>query len=101
MRVGEGNAITEKILDRLVTYAGAHFAAEESLMELHQFPGLATQRIQHDMFRGRTKGFLERHRAGKPGLSVELLFFLQTWLKSHLMKTDKQYSAFLNSRGVH
>jgi hemerythrin len=28
------------------------------------------------------------------------MLFLHTWLKSHLMKTDKQYSAFLNARGV-
>jgi hemerythrin-like metal-binding protein len=100
LRVGEGNGVTEVTLDRLLTYVGAHFDAEESLMERYQFPGLPTHRIQHDMFRGRMKGFLERHRAGKPGLAVELLLFLQNWLKSHVMKTDKQYSAFLNARGV-
>jgi hemerythrin-like metal-binding protein len=51
LRVGEGNAVIDGILDRLVTYAGLHFAAEESLMERHSFPGLPTHRIQHEMFR--------------------------------------------------
>jgi hemerythrin len=51
LRVGEGNAAIDRILDRLVTYAGLHFAAEESLMERHKFPGLTTHRIQHDTFR--------------------------------------------------
>ena len=35
LHVGEGNAAIDRILDRLMTYAGLHFAAEESLMERH------------------------------------------------------------------
>jgi len=26
--------------------------------------------------------------------------FMQCWLKEHVMRTDKQYSAFLNARGA-
>jgi hemerythrin len=77
-----------------MTYAGLHFAAEESLMERHEFPGLSTHRVQHEMFRNKMMAFLEKHRAAKPGVSLELLLFLQTWLKTHVLKTDKQYSAF-------
>ena len=100
-RIGEGNAATDVILDRLVAYAGLHFAAEEALMERYDFPGLPTHRIQRNMFRDKVVVFLEQRREAKPGLAVNLLFFLQTWLKSHVLKTDKQYSAFLNARGVH
>lgn len=100
LRVGEGNSVVDKILDKLMTYAGLHFAAEESLMERHKFPGLSTHRVQHEMFRKRMMTFLEKHRTAKPGVSVELLLFLQTWLKTHVLKTDKQYSVFLNARGV-
>ena len=101
LRVGEGNAAIDGILDRLMTYVGLHFAIEESLMERHEFPGLSSHRVQHEMFRTRMMTFLEKHRAAKPGVSVELLLFLQTWLKTHVLKTDKQYTAFLNARGVH
>ena len=100
LRVGKGNAAVDGILDRLVTYAGLHFAAEESLMERHDFPGLSTHRMQHEMFREKMMSFLEKHRTAKAGVSVELLLFLQTWLKGHVLRTDKQYSAFLNARGV-
>ena len=100
LRVGEGNAVIEGILDRLVAYAGLHFAAEESLMERHGFPGLSTHQAQHEAFRDRMMTFLEKHRTAKPGVAVELLLFLQTWLKGHVLKTDKQYSPFLNARGV-
>jgi hemerythrin len=100
LRVGEGNAAIDGILDRLVTYAGLHFAAEESLMERHDFPGLSTHRI-HEMFRTKMRTLLERQRSAKAGVAVELLLFLQSWLKKHVLRTDKQYSAFLNARGVH
>jgi hemerythrin-like metal-binding protein len=100
LRVGEGNAAIDGILDRLMNYAELHFAAEESLMERHEFPGLSTHRVQHEMFRKRMVTFIEKHRAAKPGVSVELLLFLPTWLKTHVVRRDKQYSAFLNARGV-
>lgn len=100
LRVGEGNAAIDGILDRLTTYVALHFSAEESLMERHEFPGLSTHRIQHEMFRKKMMSFLEKHRAAKPGVSVELLLFLQAWLKQHVLGTDKQYTAFLNARGV-
>lgn len=100
LRVGEGNATIDQILDQLVTYAGLHFVAEESLMERHDFPGLSTHRLQHEMFRKQIATFLEKHRAGKSGVAVELLLFMQTWLKSHVLKIDKRYSAFLNARGI-
>jgi hemerythrin len=100
LRVGEGHTAIDKILDRLVTYAGLHFAAEESLMEQHQFPGLPTHRIQHEMFRKKLLTFLEKHRISRSGVPVELLLFLQSWLKQHVLEIDKLYSKFLNERGV-
>ena len=100
LRVGEGNAVVDGILDRLVTYAGLHFAAEESLMERHSFPGLSTHRIQHEMFRQKMAILLDRHRNAKAGVAVELLLFLRSWLKQHVLSTDKQYPSFLNARGM-
>lgn len=101
LRNGEGNPALDPILRKLVAYAKDHFAAEEALMEQHGFPGLVTHQTQHEMFRQKIAAFLEDHRAGKAGVPVSLMLFMQTWLKQHVMKTDKLYSAFLNARGVH
>ena len=70
-------------------------------MAQHEFPGLFTHRARHEEFRKRLAEFLEAHKAGKPGVAVSLLFFMQEWMREHLAKTDKLYSAFLNARGVH
>jgi len=100
LRVGEGGVVIDRILDKLVTYVGVRFFAEESLLERHKFPGLLTHRIQHDMFRKKLMTYLEKHRGAKSGVAVEVLPFLQTWLKQHVQHTDKQYSAFLNQCGI-
>jgi hemerythrin len=100
LRNGEGNSAVEPVLDKLVEYALVHFAAEEALMQQHDFPGLPTHRTQHELFRHKVAEYLEGHKAAKPGVPVSLLFFMQDWLKQHVLKTDRQYSAFLNARGV-
>jgi hemerythrin len=69
-------------------------------MQEHGFPGLSSHRARHDIFRKKIATLIEDFRASKPGVPVSLLLFLQTWLKDHLLKTDKLYSAYLNARGV-
>jgi hemerythrin-like metal-binding protein len=100
LRKGEGKAALDFVLDKLVQYALVHFAAEESLMQEHDFPGFFTHRNQHEEFRKRLAEYLEAHKAGKPGVPVSLLFFMQEWMREHVSKTDKLYSPFLNARGV-
>ncbi|HYM75503.1 MAG TPA: bacteriohemerythrin [Candidatus Dormibacteraeota bacterium] len=100
LRAGEGNSALDPLLDKLVKYSVDHFAAEEALMEWHQFPGLPTHRTQHEMFRRKLADFIACHKAHKAGVPVSLMLFMREWLKDHLLKTDKQYSAFLNARGV-
>ncbi len=101
LREGKGSSAIDSVLGQLVNYAAEHFAAEESLMAQHEYPGLSTHRAQHDLFRKKIAAFLEEHAAAKPGVPVALMFFMQGWLKQHVLKTDQQYSAFLNARGVH
>jgi hemerythrin-like metal-binding protein len=97
---GEGAAAVDPVLQRLVDYALSHFAAEEALMKRHRFPDLAKHRAEHEAFARKVTEFIEEYRAGRAGVPVELLLFLQSWLKQHILVTDKAYSSFLNERGV-
>jgi hemerythrin len=101
LATGEATAITNSVLQRLVEYAHTHFAAEEALMTEYKFPALLTHRTEHDRFRQLVTKFLGDHHAGKAGVPVSLMLFLQTWLKEHILVSDKAYSTFLNARGVH
>lgn len=97
--MGEGKAALDPVLDNWSSMRW-FILLPKSLMEQHGFPGLFSHRAQHEEFRKRLAEYLEAHKAGKPGVSVSLLFFMQEWMKEHLYKTDKLYRAFLNARGV-
>jgi len=101
LSAGEGAAVTRSILQRLVEHAHTHFAAEEALMTEHKFPALLTHCSEHDRFKRLVAKFLEDYHAGKAGVPVSLMLFLQTWLKEHVLVSDKAYSSFLNARGAH
>ncbi len=97
---GEGKAATDSVLRKLVDYAKAHFAAEEALLAEYRFPETPTHRAEHDKFTQSIAKFREDDRAGKPGVPVSLMLFLQAWLKEHILVSDKGYTSFLNARGV-
>jgi hemerythrin len=101
LATGEGAAVIHSILQRLVEYAHTHFPAEEALMTEHKFPALLTHCAEHDRFTRLVAKFLEDYHAGKAGVPVSLMLFLQTWLKEHILVSDKAYSSFLNAQGVY
>jgi hemerythrin len=98
---GQGGAVVDPILKQLGDYAVTHFAAEETLLTEYKFQERDIHRAEHEKFLQSITKFLDDYHAGKPGVPVSLLLYLQTWLKEHILITDKAYSSFLNARGVH
>ena len=98
---GQGAKVVEDVLKKLMDYTSSHFVAEEKLMERHGFPGLAEHRAKHQQLIRKVLSLQEEYKAGNVGVPVSLMLFLQSWLKEHILGTDKQYSAFLNAKGVH
>jgi hemerythrin-like metal-binding protein len=98
---GEGQAVIDSVLRELIAHAESHFGDEESLMAQHGYPGYDTHRAEHEMFRQKIAQFLKDHKSGKPGVPVEVLLFTQDWVAGHMKDKDKQYTAFLNARGVY
>lgn len=97
---GQGASVMDGVLDELLDYAKFHFAAEEQLMEKHKYPAFSTHQMEHQAFGRNVHKYLEDYRAGKVGAPSSLLLFLQSWLREHILKSDKAYSGFLNERGV-
>jgi hemerythrin-like metal-binding protein len=55
---------------------------------------------QHRKFTGKIKEVADQYKAGAAGLSVDVLDFLTKWLSQHIVAVDKQYSEFMNAKGV-
>ena len=97
---GQGGTVVDDVLKHLFDYAFTHFATEEKLMTEHAFPGLETHRAEHKRFAQTIEKLQEDCKAGKTGVPVAIMLFMQSLLQEHFLKADKAYSAYLNARGV-
>ncbi|MCL4538230.1 MAG: bacteriohemerythrin [Bacteroidetes bacterium] len=97
---GIGDEAVKPVLDELLDYTAYHFISEEKLLEKHGYYGLRQQKKEHETLTWRVLDLRSRYEAGDEVKPMEMLGFLTDWLKNHLLGSDKEYGAFLNSKGV-
>lgn len=100
MASGRGKAAAGKILDRLVQYTVSHFAHEERLMRLHDYPALTAHKAQHDALTKQVQQFQSEVKLGRATVTVQLLQFLKSWLVHHIEGSDREYAPFLKEKAV-
>ena len=100
MSAGQGKAVLSRTLDRLVQYTAVHFAHEEWLMRLHDFPGAAAHKTEHDDLTRQVLEFQEDFNSGRAVITVQLLHFLKSWLEGHIKGSDMRYAPYLKERKV-
>jgi hemerythrin len=100
MVAGQGKAALGRILDRLVQYTVVHFAHEERLMRLHDYPAQPAHRAEHEALTKQVLKFQEDFAAGRATITVQLLQFLRTWLQHHIQGSDLKLAPDLNERAV-
>ena len=95
----DGVSVAEDVFTRLMEYSANHFAAEERMMEKHDFPHLKTHRLEHRAFATRLMAFKKNFKAGNASVLSDLLPYLQCWIKDHVQRSDHQYSEYLKAHG--
>ncbi|QWV94968.1 bacteriohemerythrin [Geomonas oryzisoli] len=100
IRNNESADVVEDVLTNLFNYAQAHFAVEEELFRTHKYPEMALHELEHQRFIAKAFAFKERLSSKRPGLALELLNFLSSWVLNHIELTDKRYSKYLRDCGV-
>lgn len=100
MTAGHGKAALAGILDRLVRYTEVHFAHEERLMRLHDYPDLAAHQAEHAALTKQVLAFQADFQAGRAAMTVQLLHFLRDWLEKHIASSDQKYAPYLRERAV-
>ncbi|HAZ12632.1 MAG: hemerythrin [Bdellovibrionales bacterium GWA2_49_15] len=100
MGKGKGREVLGTIFDKIIQYAGTHFAYEEKLFATHAFPGAAAHKVEHAALVKQALELQGKFKAGQMTISFATLDFLMDWLKKHIMGTDKQYTQFLVGKGV-
>ena len=100
MSTGQGKTVLGRILDRLVQYTTVHFAHEERLMQLHQYPDFAKHKAQHDDLVKQVQAFQTEFESGRATMAVQVLQFLKDWLESHIKGSDFAYAPCLKAQKV-
>lgn len=81
-----------RLIGELADYAAQHFREEELFMQATAFPKLAGHKMAHDTFVRRIEAERAALESGSPGLTLDLLRFLQNWLVDHIMVSDREYA---------
>ena len=95
-----GSDVVSEILSELADYTKIHFAVEESLMRILDYPGYEDHKVIHDELLDNVLELQKKVAFGKTAISFELMHFLKSWLSKHIMEEDMQYTGFFIAAGA-
>ena len=78
--------------DRLADFARIHFAVEESVMRILQYPRLDGHAEQHRQFSYDLMALQEKSL--KNHVSQDMIAFLGKWWQDHILASDKLYASY-------
>ena len=91
--------VISAILEELVQYTIVHFAVEESLFRIFDYPDAETHQVHHEKLKQEVSSFQKKF-AGGAVIDIELMNFLRKWLTHHIMMDDKKYTPFFLEKGL-
>jgi hemerythrin len=100
MHQGKGREVIGAVLSGLGDYTVYHFSAEEKRFAEFAYPNAAAHKAEHDDFVRRVDELRRKYDAGSFTVTVEALDFIKKWISDHIMKADKAYAAFFQSKGL-
>ncbi len=95
-----GSEASQRILERLAEYTKIHFAVEESLMRIVDYPGYEEHKKQHEELIKEIVELQGKIARGEGSISFKLLHFLKMWLTQHILDSDKEYSPYMLNAGI-
>lgn len=98
--VGSQQSVLAPVLNELVKYTVFHFGREEGMMIQYAYPDYEKHKKEHDALVEKVQDYYEQVMAGKSSISLSLIGFLKEWLVNHIMKSDMEYRAFFEKKGV-
>lgn len=81
------------VMEELKDYVRIHFAVEEIVMRLFDYPGLEAHAAEHREFAAQLEAFEKSEL--KEHVHAEASQYLRKWLVHHIQGTDKRYAEYL------
>ena len=94
------NVLLSQVARDLLSYAIMHFETEEELMQRYGYEAACPEEAhthieQHRAFSRRVVAINDQLREGREVSRVEVLEFLNNWLRDHVLGIDQLLGAFL------
>lgn len=87
--------LLDDLLDKLHRWAEVHFAVEESLMRILQYPHIDEHRAQHRTFMHNIR--TRRENVITSQLTLDTAHWLRHWLEAHIGGDDRRYAEHFRS----
>ena len=97
---GHSRAARRQAITDLVTYAQVHFDFEESLMDHYELTKADQHKARHKELLTTVSTFVASFETGKAKITPELITYLRTWLKEHILNNDAHLAQELLAKGV-
>jgi hemerythrin len=92
--------VINNALRELVHYTAVHFAVEESLMRIFDYPVYDEHKKHHEELTHQLVEFRKGLKQADFSLSADAVNFLSGWLMKHILMDDKKYGPFLLEKGL-
>jgi len=100
MRQGKSREVMGKILAGLKNYTVTHFGVEERYFDRFGYPEADSHKREHTQFVEKLSEFEKGFQEGRLSVSLELMNFLNKWLRGHIKVVDKKYTNFFHEHGI-
>ena len=95
-----GSAETLSILQQLGHYTSVHFATEEALMRMMEYPDYEAHKKAHDALIEELRRLVRLAEELPQGVNFQLVYLIKQWLSQHIMETDVQFVPHFIARGI-
>lgn len=96
----DDDVVLATLVGDMIDYAKTHFATEAELMKQYGYPDATQHILEHGDFTARaviSGGTISQEWTLD---TIKIFQFLADWLNNHIMETDRELGAYLNSKGV-
>lgn len=97
---GLGRDEAAELLDRFVDFTKVHFASEETLMRLYQYPQLAAHAEDHQRTLEQIAEIRATWLTGQGDAAADQTHRLVDWTLQHIESADKAFGRYLLRLGI-
>ncbi|MDO5625746.1 MAG: bacteriohemerythrin [Pseudomonadota bacterium] len=91
---------TIEILKHLGHYTSVHFATEEALMRMLEYPDYEAHKQAHDHLIGELRSLTKAAVELPQGVNFQLMYMIKQWLSQHILATDTLFVPHFIARGI-